>query len=219
MQRKDGHRSNRVCRLATGQRSTGFPFNGYNFVRHFAVPLRPVRLAAIALQTLGEKLMKSFVSTAATLCRGGFVVCSLLCMGLVNAGQGRYVVSGDGQEVTDTQTKLVWQRCTYGQKWDGNTCSGKPIKVTFAQAKKLAADAGAQWRVPHKEELVSLLERKGKKTNINKEAFPNTTATIFWADRPDKNDNLNAWLVDFRNGHVLGNSGEAKFLIRLTRAS
>jgi hypothetical protein len=208
-----------VCWAATCLRSTVFPFNGYNFVCHFAVPPRPVRLAAIAFQPRWEKLMKSFASAAAALCRSGFVVCGLLSIGLANADQGRYVVSGDGQEVTDTQTKLVWQRCTYGQKWDGKACSGKPIKVSFAQAKKIAAAAGAQWRVPHKEELISLLEKTGKKTSINKEVFPNSTATIFWADRPEKNDNLNAWLVDFRNGHVIGNSGEAKFLVRLTRAS
>jgi hypothetical protein len=90
--------------------------------------------------------------------------------------------------------------------------------VTFAQAKKIAAAQGAQWRLPTKEELISLLEKSGKKTSFDKAAFPNITATIFWAVRPEKNDNLNAWLVDFRNGHVIGNSGGAKFLVRLIRA-
>ncbi len=163
--------------------------------------------------------MNIYASAAAALCRTGFVVCGLMSIGLANADPGRYVVSGDGQEVTDTQTKLVWQRCTYGQKWDGKACSGKPTKVTFAEAKKIAASAGATWRVPTKDELLSLLEKSGKKVSINKDAFPNTTATIFWAVRPETNDNLNAWLVDFRNGHVFGNTGEVKFLVRLTRGS
>ena len=163
--------------------------------------------------------MNFSASAAATLFRTGLVALGLMSVGLAHADQGRYVVSADGQEVTDAQTKLVWQRCSLGQKWDGKTCAGKPTKLTFAQAKQAAATAGAQWRLPKKEELLSLLEKTGKKVSINKETFPNTTATIFWAVRPEKNDNLNAWLVDFRNGHVFGNSGEAKFLVRLVYAS
>ena len=163
--------------------------------------------------------MNSFASAAAVLCRTGLVALGLMSAGLASAEQGRYVLSADGTEVTDTQTKLVWQRCSLGQKWDGKDCAGKPTKLSFAQAKQAAAKAGGQWRLPKKEELLSLLEKTGKKVSISKETFPNTTATIFWAVRPEKDDNLNAWLVDFRNGHVLGNSGEAKFLVRFVHGS
>ena len=38
--------------------------------------------------------------------------------------QDRFVISSDGQEVTDSTTKLVWRRCGEGQSWDGKTCSG-----------------------------------------------------------------------------------------------
>jgi len=42
--------------------------------------------------------------------------------------EGRFVVSADGQEVTDTQTKLIWQRCAVGQKLDGKVAPVKPPK-------------------------------------------------------------------------------------------
>jgi hypothetical protein len=87
------------------------------------------------------------------------------------------------------------------------------------QAREIATTAGAQWRIPTKEELVSLVEKSKKKPLINKEAFPDTKAKIFWATRPEKNDTLNAWLVNFSNGKVYGNARKAKYQLRLARSA
>ncbi len=152
---------------------------------------------------------------------GGLIIAMITCFssGLVYAQQERFVISADGKEVTDTQSKLVWQRCSYGQQWDGKTCAGKPVKVTLEKAKQLAAES-ATWHVPTKTELTSLVDKSQKKKPvIDKAAFPGTPSAMFWALRPEKDDKLNAWIVDFSKGKVYGNTHNSKYMVRLARAS
>lgn len=149
--------------------------------------------------------------------------CSLLVLtaGASN-GQARFAVSADGQEVTDSTTRLVWRRCGEGTDWDGKTCSGKLVKLDYAGARKAAEAAkssGKAWRIPTREELVTLYDVKAKKTpKVDGTMFPNATNGPFWAIRAGTDDNLNAWLVNFRNGRVSGYAGQKKFPLRLVRA-
>ncbi len=147
--------------------------------------------------------------TAVTLTLAG------LCTLSTAYADSRFVVSADGQEVTDTRTKLVWQRCTVGMKWDGKTCAGKATKVSLAKAK----DMGPTWRLPSKDELAAIVDKTQKKPAIDKLAFPGTPPTIFWSTRPEATDNLAAWLVDFKSGRVLGHTHKAKYAVRLVRAA
>jgi hypothetical protein len=132
--------------------------------------------------------------------------------------QGRFTTSANGQEVTDTATKLTWRRCAEGQKWDGKTCAGKLAKYKYKDAKAAAASAGSGWRIPSREELVGLVDMARKKPRIDSTAFPATPSLPFWATKQGATDNLNAWLVSFANGKVKANLGEAKFPLRLVRA-
>ena len=139
------------------------------------------------------------------------------------AAAARFTVSADGQEVTDTTTNLVWRRCVEGQSFDGTTCKGKATGFKFAGAKEAAASAakaaGKAWRVPSKDELAALVIKGKKKPFIDAAAFPAAPAAPTWASRPGFDDNLNAFLVNFKNGHVDGNSGAGKFALRLVRAA
>ena len=132
--------------------------------------------------------------------------------------QGRFTTSADGQEVTDTASKLTWRRCAEGLAWDGKTCKGKLAKFSYATAKAAAAGAGKGWRIPSREELVGLVDMAKKKPRIDPMAFPGTPSAPFWATKAGSDDNLNAWLVSFANGKVRANLGEAKFPLRLVRA-
>jgi hypothetical protein len=139
-------------------------------------------------------------------------------------GQGRYTVSSDGQEVTDTTTKLAWRRCAEGLRWDGKACAGKLKTFKYSEAKEAAAAAAKAdakaWRIPTKDELVALVDKTAKKKpRIDIAAFPQTPAKPFWAIRPGSDDDLNAWLVNFANGKVTGNTGQRRFHLRLVRAS
>jgi hypothetical protein len=129
----------------------------------------------------------------------------------------RYALSADGQEVTDSQTKLVWQRCPLGSKWDGKTCAGKPFKFNLVQAKKANDPSNAGWRMPTKDEFVVLTDRSKTKPKMNNLVFPVVPKGLYWTLRPETEDNLNAWVVDFRNGKVYGNTRNARHFVRLVR--
>ena len=137
--------------------------------------------------------------------------------------QDRYAISADGQEVQDTQAKLTWRRCAEGMNWDGKTCTGKASKFRFSAAQKHAAEMAGKstqaWRLPTKAELLSLVDKSKKKPLIDTRAFPGTPTAMFWATRPEANDNLNAWIVNFGNGRVYGNTGSKAPYVRLVRAS
>ena len=135
---------------------------------------------------------------------------------------GRFTPSTDGQEVLDTKTNLLWRRCVEGMKWDGKTCTGKPTALTLTVAKKhvgaVSKADNKAWRIPNRDELVGLIVKPQKKPLIDAAAFPNTPSTVYWALRPGYTDNLNAWMIDFGNGHVYGSSG-SKHNLRLVRSN
>jgi len=136
------------------------------------------------------------------------------------SAQGRYAVSADGNEVTDSAAHVTWRRCAEGLRWNGKACQGKLMKFTYHEARKRAADAaasGGAWRLPTRAELSGLVVRGKKKPLIDSTAFPNTPPQQFWATRPGSDDDLNAWLVSFSNGRVYGNVGQARFPLRLVR--
>jgi hypothetical protein len=131
----------------------------------------------------------------------------------------RFVPSADGQEVLDTQTSLVWRRCVEGMKWDGKTCTGKPLKLKFGLAKQHASKekaTTAAWRIPTREELGTLVVKQKAKPLVDGEAFPNQPKVLYWARRKGFDDNLNAWTLDFGNGKAYGDGGN-KHGVRLVR--
>ena len=136
--------------------------------------------------------------------------------------QDRFTISSNGQDVTDTTTRLAWRRCAEGLRWDGKACTGKLKTFRYSEAKEAAAAAAKgdakAWRIPTRDELVALVDKTAKKKpRIDVKAFPETPAKPFWAMRPGSDDDLNAWLVNFRNGRVSGYAGQKTFPLRLVR--
>jgi hypothetical protein len=80
----------------------------------------------------------------------------------------RYVVSGG--EVYDTTTNLTWSRCSVGQRWrDGKGCVGAVKQMVWTDALKQAKGA---WRLPTKDELVTLTSPTCRHPAVNDEVFP-----------------------------------------------
>ena len=109
---------------------------------------------------------------------------------LASAGTGsdlianRYRVLGDGSEVLDTKTKLIWKRCVEGMKWDGKTCTGKAETYIHDSAVKLAekqATSEKVWRLPEVSELKGLIVKKKGDLAINQEVFPATPNERVWS--------------------------------------
>jgi hypothetical protein len=99
----------------------------------------------------------------------------------------RYVIRED--TVYDMKTDLTWQRCSVGQHWiDGMGCDGDARVFTFDEAQKLA---DASWRLPTKDELMSLVDQNRKDKNLNPAvdviAFPDMDmkAPSYWSSTPN----------------------------------
>jgi hypothetical protein len=144
----------------------------------------------------------------------------------------RYRFLGKNQGIVeDTRTKLQWQRCSLGQTWTGTTCAGEAKKYDWNEARHIAP---AEWRLPTKEELASLVycssgqpaywkppskgcEGAYGKPTIWSAAFPNTPEWNFWSSSPYAYDPSNAWGVNFYNGYVnVSNKNYANY-VRLVR--
>jgi hypothetical protein len=97
----------------------------------------------------------------------------------------RYVVVDVpvGNEVLDTVTKLVWQRCVVGMTWDGKTCINAPTLDNWQSALN-RANTATPWRVPNQAELFSLAERACSNPAINTKWFPATPSGWAWSSSP-----------------------------------
>jgi hypothetical protein len=51
----------------------------------------------------------------------------------------RFRDNGDGT-LTDTQSGMMWMRCSLGQTWTGTRCSGKPQALTWKSAQQAATE-------------------------------------------------------------------------------
>ena len=131
-------------------------------------------------------------------------------------------VNGDGT-VTDGATGLVWDRCAWGQT--GADCSGgSATPSTWAQALAAAQMANtsshkdqADWRLPNKNELESLVTLDGAAPYIDTTAFPDTPASVFWSSTTYAPDPAVAWVVDFSDGDTDADGRSYTHAVRLVR--
>lgn len=72
----------------------------------------------------------------------------------------RYEITGtSGEYVKDKITGLEWQRCSLGQTWNSaaNSCDGVASKFTTAQTTPMFTADADGWRVPTRDEMLSLV--------------------------------------------------------------
>lgn len=121
-------------------------------------------------------------------------------------------------EVTDRRTGLVWARCSLGQSWNGNECTGTPSTFTHEQALQHSAGLSG-WRLPNRRELASLIDRGCKYPAIDSFAFPATPNSRYWTSSPTVGDSSYAVSVDFGRGHVGSTTGRSSsHFVRLVRS-
>ena len=86
--------------------------------------------------------------------------------------------------VVDLERQIDWLRCSVGQRWDGVKCSGNIVNLSLdivPQAINIAnKQLGGQWRLPTKDELVSIVCKACPSPKINKDIFPNTDNAPYW---------------------------------------
>ena len=116
----------------------------------------------------------------------------------------------DNGTVTHMPTGLMWMRCSLGQTWTGATCTGTGILYAWSNAlnaaQTLNASGGyaghADWRLPNKNELTSIVEERCWLPAINAAIFPGTPPDdSIWSSSPYADDyGSRAWSVDFAYG-------------------
>ncbi len=96
--------------------------------------------------------------------------------------------------VTDNVTGLMWQRAVSAASyyWDD----------AHAYCADLALAGKADWRVPSRIELVSLIDFTRSNPSIDPTAFPSTPSAEFWTTSPSAGTAQYAWTVNFTTGDV-----------------
>ena len=142
------------------------------------------------------------------------------CSPLVQAACNGADITADGPDtrytagaetVLDKATGLTWKRCLEGLS-GANCATGSALAGTWAEALARATavnaapatlGAGASdWRLPNRNELATLVERKCTNPAINSTLFPATAAQSFWTSSPYALNAAFAWYVDFNAGDI-----------------
>jgi len=121
--------------------------------------------------------------------------------GLLNVGRPAtdYVDNGDGT-TSHTPTGLVWKKCSEGQLWSGGSCSGAMTSLNWNSTSLLtgfSTFAGQNdWRVPTREELLTLVDYSTFSPAINTGVFPNIYGGLYWS----ASKATNGGVVNFTDG-------------------
>lgn len=138
-----------------------------------------------------------------------------------SAAAAPFEISADGQEVADKATGLVWRRCVEGMQWDGTTCAGQAMRMSFekarVQAQAAAASSKLAWRVPARDELLGLLDRKPGTSPAPSSTFPQSPASPFWSSTPYTSDGQRAVYVHMSNASDYNDYRSSQFFVRLVR--
>ncbi len=113
----------------------------------------------------------------------------------------RFVDMGNGT-VGDQNTGLMWKKCLEGQM--GAKCFGTATAYPWELAQQRAQALNNQrfagytdWRLPTRQELLSIVEQQCENPSANLQIFPHTPAAGLWSG---DEAGMNAWSLDFTRG-------------------
>ena len=149
--------------------------------------------------------------------------------------QDEFVDNKNGT-VTFKTTGLTWQKCSVGQTWTGDTCSGEVKRMSWNDAMKLSNSFAGynDWRLPTKEELMTLVFCSDEKYDLDGSCknitdvtrptiittyFPNTQSDyLYWSSSPYANyGSSGAWDVSFDFGSSSYDLKDGNGFVRLVR--
>jgi uncharacterized caspase-like protein len=126
---------------------------------------------------------------------------------------GRYQLIAGGAEVLDASTGLIWQRCVYGSTWSGDACTGNPKELTYVETQQLSVEG---WRVPIRNELVSLMQTGKSLGTLNTKVFPGPESS-FWSSSLRTDDPRVSWYVNYWLGIASNMTPDTSMNVRLVR--
>ncbi|AGI68532.1 putative DUF1566 family protein [Octadecabacter antarcticus 307] len=125
-----------------------------------------------------------------------------------------------GPIVIDVIGDLDWMRCSIGQVWDENQCSGTPLLMPFTAVdeiiSRIQSNTGGGWRLPTLDELERLVVDQASPPMIDTEVFPDTYRGLYWTNDVNWIIRDRWWGVNFYTGHRYGRAtGNQTFAVRL----
>ena len=112
----------------------------------------------------------------------------------------------DGPIARDYMNKLEWMRCSVGQVWEEETCTGEIKMLSVAEAEeiinRIEGQMGGGWRLPSTKELLSLISETKKPPKIDTETFPLTYAGSYWSSDQSFYAKHYQWTVNFYTGYM-----------------
>lgn len=131
-----------------------------------------------------------------------------------------------GAVVTHNTTGLMWMRCALGQKWleEKGACGQDdaserlyswPEALIIAHSTPVAGYA--DWRLPNKNELASIVERACTGPAINEDIYPDTPLAYFWTSTPSLSVEGFAWRINFTTGTMVPSEQTNRHHVRLVR--
>jgi len=164
-------------------------------------------------------MFKSKLTLAATI---SFLLASNAFAEGLTLSAGEFVQNNDGT-VTHTPTGLIWQACSVGQTWKGETgtCADEAENYSYEDAMTLTSEFAGQkdWRIPNIAELHSLIDLKKSQPAVNKSLFPQTPQEGFLSSSKYTSSPSYQWMVDFSYGNDSYNDSGYIRLIRGTTVS
>jgi hypothetical protein len=140
----------------------------------------------------------------------------------------RYTVHSNGT-ATDVRTGLMWKICSEGQTWSESSgtpaCSGSASTYTWKQALEIVNShtfAGHNdWRIPNRNELISLTAKDRSAPSINSNIFPATPSNIYWSSSPvfSGGESTHTWGVNFEHSNAVTHTRTDSYPVRLVRAN
>ena len=118
-----------------------------------------------------------------------------------------FMDNADGT-VTDTESGLIWQKCSLGQTYNASTGGCDGVAQEYTREGALAACEGlvtagyGDWRLPNRNELQSIVDYTKNHPAIDTAVFPGTIWSYYWSSTADAGEADHAWAVDFDNGVI-----------------
>lgn len=116
----------------------------------------------------------------------------------------KYVNNGDGT-VTEISTGLTWTRCAAGQT--GYDCSeGSYSLLSWQNAidycERLTVPGYEDWRLPSRDELISIAVRSKEYLAFYQQAFPTSPPVLFWSSSVNVSNPEGAWSIGVEEAYV-----------------